>query len=180
MNEPELITRVPSVDDNTRCCSECHHPLPLTEEFFHRDPYAPDGFCPICKVCRKSYRQERRQPAMERKLSAVKFQMMKKAIDGKATSIVPTNEEIALEMMNAGDTVQQVMADMRDEYANAKPGSLMRVKLLDMKLRVFQKAAEMRPVIPLDQMSDEELELALQSALERQAKSLEEQPSEPE
>ena len=172
MSEPVLICPK-SFEDGVKVCPECKDRKPATEAYFHKDRYSPDGWCPVCKECRAKGRHEQRIKQQLAELARVKVAMFSQIADGNGYQIPPNNEELASHLMAVWGGAEQLMRDMHADYLAADAGGSVRQKLLDLAVRILQKNAENKITIPLDAMSDEELDAALMHALERQSKRLE-------
>jgi len=162
--EAELILSRPGVDDGIRECPLCLSRKPLTPEFFNKDRHAPQGFRPICRECRAKERREERRSQQIADLERVKRKIKRNIVTGKGSKIPPNTEELASILLDEWGGERQVMVDLVADY-RATPVGAARQKYMALAVQIIQKGSEARPVVPLEQMSDEELDIALEHAL---------------
>lgn len=156
--------------DGVRNCPQCEDSKPLTEAHWSKDAYGPDGVWHV--ICRECKAKNKRDLVLKRQLAelnTVKQQLRKKVISGDVKAKGhPSRSELAEELVNRWGDHSTIIEDLIADYRASSPGSPVRQKYFALILGVLDKAAEEAPTKKVEDMSEEELQMAIISLAEAQ------------
>jgi hypothetical protein len=148
------------------CSGSCGMELPETAGYFDRDNERPSGFKSICKQCRsedravKQEESERHQliQAVNR-LDEIALEILSGDYGGSVFGAIPHEATLYEEAISIFGGPKGMARHLMANYLSAKPGSQIRVKILD---RVYGQAKTLSESgvaeLPLDRMNEDALE----------------------
>lgn len=159
---PEIVS---NASGGSKTCSVCMTDKPATAFYFHRDKSSYDGWCPVCKECRKEARQKKVNSAVAKNLQDLGLETLKNIRTGKIRAPmcdVVSGGEIILQAFGG---IEGLAAKLAADYESSDVGSASRTKLLLGALMFVAKGMEMQQPMDLSHMSDEDLKRALEKAI---------------
>lgn len=161
--EGELIVKGPGAGE--KHCAACGTVKPATAFYFHSDKTTSDGWCPVCKECRKKDRQDKRNKEVAQNMADLGLKMLKGIEQGKFRAPmcdVVSGGEIILQAFGGIEGLAQKLAH---DYESSGVGTAGRTKLLLGALAFIAKGMEQQQPVDLGTLSDDELKVALKKAL---------------
>lgn len=157
-------------DGSTKMCAgECGQELPATPDYFDRDAGTPDGLRGVCKMCRAATYERNKIESVDgrvRRLDETALRTLELVVDGG--SDVPHVAELYQHLMSVFRGPGGFAAHFMGQFLMAKPGSPTRTKMLEIMARLAIKVSESGAAqLPIDLMSDEDLQIAFEKGLKR-------------
>lgn len=138
-------------------CSMCGNKLPLSE--FHRDPETHDGFKPHCRSCRAQRHQEDRAEQQDKRLTEVEEEGLEVLSTlSRGGTFVPHSQELVEALIRPFGGVDGFAKVAYACYYQCRPGSQMRVRILNMIAQMVMKNSELGQAEQrMEDFSDEDL-----------------------
>jgi len=159
----------PDVPEGMKRCSRCLSILLFRD--FDKDATKPDGHRYNCKRCRATTKAE-----LERKEIADKAaELDRRAVDiiskvaGTGAASIPHVAELFHHLVDVFGGPEMLAQHCMGTYLVSKPGSPARQKILSMIMQMAVKVTDSGAAsMPLDLMTDEDIENELNKRMERQ------------
>jgi hypothetical protein len=148
-----------------KACTNCNVSWTLTDSFFAKDAESPDGFKNQCKKCDQVKDEcERYEEIQEQigKLDRASVEILQSLSEKPATAVnLPHLATLLEDLITVWGGSMGFAQRCQAEYLAAKPGSMIRQRYNQMISKlVLESSSQGYVQVPLDKMSDEEIERA--------------------
>lgn len=156
MAETELIIGTGGVDDGVRECPVCRVRKPLTEQFFNKDFYGPQGFRAMCKDCRNQERKKEKEKKDKKRVEAA-IELTKKHVVLNNVSTKASGAELAAAVLEMFGGVTGFITSLHEDYLMSAPGTPVRHKNMALMVQIVSNAAKDLPAEDPSKLTDDEL-----------------------
>lgn len=151
--------------ESQKICATCAVMKPATGFYFHKDSTLDDGWCPVCKECRKADRQVKRNAEISTELKHIELGLLKQIANGGGRAVMcdlVSGGEVVLQAFGGIEGLAQKLAA---DYEGMPIGTAGRTKILLGALQFVSKAMEQQQPYDLQSMDEDELRQKLKKAL---------------
>lgn len=152
-----------------RTCRTCGQSLPLNANMFDRDNADEMGFKWVCKMCRSLKEKQKEDVEFDERITKFDKNSFKLLETMLATGAdVPHHAEIFQEIIRVMGGVSGVAGHFMAQFLGSKLGTRERTNLLSMLFKMSEKVTDSgAAVIPLEMLTDEDLEKARLEAMRK-------------
>lgn len=166
------VPGLPPRSERRTCRGECRMELPATSEYYLGSGSDPQGLSEVCRACANGAKQRKRARSANAKRQVLE-QALQAAIDTSAALVargesdrVPHYSELMTAMSRIFGGAEGIAAHMAATYRAAKPGSMVRQRILTQIVAMIGTGSEQGLVRkPANAMSDEEVNSEIQSLM---------------
>lgn len=158
----------------SRPCVECGRDFPLSKQYYDRDNNSPDGFRPVCKLCRAGVMKEAMDAKLAQKIKQLDDQSLE-ALNRVADkgSDTPHIAEVYNSIMDLFGGAPGYAERLKAQYLAAPPGSFLRTRMLELIYKMSKEVTVTgMATVTHDMLTNEELEILHKQAIEQMTPKL--------